>query len=147
MATGDDLINVLKLEIQPAMGCTEVGAAALAAAKAVETLGETPETLSVVVSPNIYKNGVFVGIPGTEFTGLVSASALGGLIRNSDAGLNVLDSVSPEKAAEAEAWIRKGGVSVTYDDGASDRGIFACRSFGGGAQGRRDDYRPPFAYC
>jgi len=116
----DDLIDILKFEIQPAMGCTEVGAAALAAAKAAETLGAVPETLTVAVSANIYKNGVFVGIPGTRLKGLVNASALGALIGDSRAGLNVLDGVTTERIAQAEDWIRAGGVSVTYDPDAPD---------------------------
>jgi L-cysteine desulfidase len=37
----------------------------LAVARATEELGQMPERIEVIVSPNVYKNGVNVGVPGT----------------------------------------------------------------------------------
>lgn len=114
------LADLLRSEIGPAMGCTEIGAAALAAAKAAEVLGAVPETLRLTVSPNVYKNGVTVGIPGTRLKGLDHAAALGALIGQSKLGLNVLDGVTDAVAAEAEALVRDGRVSADFDPDAPD---------------------------
>jgi L-cysteine desulfidase len=114
------LIDLLQAEIGPAMGCTELGAAALAAAKAAEALGAAPESLKLTVSPNFYKNGVNVGIPGTSLKGLAYAGALGALIRRSDLGLNVLDGVTDRLAAEAKSLVDNGRVSAGFDPDACD---------------------------
>ena len=49
------IINIIKREVVPAIGCTEPIAVALCVAKACETLGTTPERIDVSLSPNIYK--------------------------------------------------------------------------------------------
>ncbi len=56
----------LRTEVKPALGCTEPGAVALAVARAKEELGGPVDAVTVTVSDSIYKNGVDVGIPGTE---------------------------------------------------------------------------------
>ena len=117
---GGFLADLLQSEIGPAMGCTEIGAAALVAAKAAEVLGAVPETLRLTVSPNVYKNAVTVGIPGTRLKGLAHAGALGALIRQSELGLNVLDGVTDAVAADAEVLVRDGRVSADYDPDAPD---------------------------
>ena len=63
-------IDLLKREVVPALGCTEPIAVSLAVAKAREVLGKEPEEVVVFVSPNIFKNGMGVGIPGTGKVGL-----------------------------------------------------------------------------
>ena len=64
------LLNILVEDVKPAMGCTEPVAVALACAKAKELLGEEIVKHKVLVSPNVYKNGLCVGIPGTDRVGL-----------------------------------------------------------------------------
>ena len=76
-----EIIELIKKEVKPALGCTEPIAVALAVASSCETLrnggfGE-PVSLDVEVSANILKNGMGVGIPGTGMVGLHIASALG----------------------------------------------------------------------
>ena len=71
------ILTTLQREVAPAMGCTEPVAVALAVAKAKELLADRTilESIQVSVSPNIYKNGLAVGIPGTREVGLVIAAA------------------------------------------------------------------------
>ena len=52
-------------------------------AKAAETLGVKPEKVDVLLSANILKNAMGVGIPGTGMVGLPIAIALGALIGKS----------------------------------------------------------------
>lgn len=93
-ATDLQIIDILKLETIPALGCTEPVACALACAKCREVLGDIPDSIKVLVSGNIYKNGMGVGIPGTGMTGLAIAAALGAVCGKTEYGLEVLKKVS-----------------------------------------------------
>ena len=73
------IIDLIHQEVVPAIGCTEPIAVALCVAKATETLGTKPEKISVLLSANILKNAMGVGIPGTGMIGLPIAIALGAL--------------------------------------------------------------------
>ena len=78
----DEVIALIRSGVMPALGCTEPGAVALAAAYAGKELGlESVSRIEVTVDPNVYKNGVAVGVPGTGKVGLGIAAALGALIR------------------------------------------------------------------
>ena len=78
------IIGLIKREVVPAIGCTEPIAVALCVAKAAETLGVQPEKVEVLLSANILKNAMGVGIPGTDMVGLPIAIALGALIGKSE---------------------------------------------------------------
>ena len=105
------LLRLLKKEVVPAVGCTEPIAVALAVAKAKETLGTLPERIEIATSLNIYKNGMGVGIPGTDKVGLPIASALGAIAGRADKALEVLAEVQPQHvdapaSALSAAYIR-----------------------------------------
>ena len=68
--TKSQIISLIHQEVIPAIGCTEPVAVALAAAKAAEVLGHRPEKIEVLLSANILKNAMGVGIPGTGMVGL-----------------------------------------------------------------------------
>ena len=84
------IIALVKNEVVPALGCTEPIAVALCVAKAVEVLNKRPEQITVLLSANILKNAMGVGIPGTGMIGLPIAVALGALIGKSVYQLEVL---------------------------------------------------------
>ena len=90
------IIELIKREVIPAIGCTEPIAVALCVAKAAETLGIRPEKIEVLLSANILKNAMGVGIPGTGMVGLPIAVALGALIGKSEYQLEVLKDCTPE---------------------------------------------------
>ena len=52
-------------EVKPALGCTEPGAVALAAAYAGRAHGGTIEKIKLTLSVNVYKNGRSVMLPHT----------------------------------------------------------------------------------
>lgn len=110
------LIDTLKNETEQSTGCTDPGATTLATAQAVAALGETPDRVKVTVSPNIYKNGISVGVPGTGKRGLVMAAALGSHIGHSDTGLDILNYVNDEVLDKANDMVANGKVSVSYDE-------------------------------
>ena len=73
------IIDLIHQEVVPAIGCTEPIAVELCLAKATDTLGSKPEKINVLLSANILKNAMGVGIPGTGMIGLPIAIALGAL--------------------------------------------------------------------
>ena len=80
----EQIISLIKREVVPAIGCTEPIAVALCVAKATEVLGTRPEKVSVLLSANILKNAMGVGIPGTGMIGLPIAIALGAIVGKSE---------------------------------------------------------------
>lgn len=108
------IINLIKREVVPAVGCTEPVAVALCVAKATEILGQTPEKISLRLSGNIIKNAMGVGIPGTGMIGLPIAVALGALIGKSEYGLEVLKDVNPEAVDEGKKYISEGRIEIGH---------------------------------
>lgn len=103
--TKSQIISLIHQEVIPAIGCTEPVAVALAAAKAAEVLGHRPEKIEVLLSANILKNAMGVGIPGTGMVGLPIAVALGTLIGKSAYELEVLRDITPEALEAGKAMI------------------------------------------
>lgn len=96
------IINILKDEVIPAMGCTEPVALAFACGKASEIYNsKIIDEIKILVSPNIYKNGLGVGIPNTDEVGLDIAAALGIVIGNGEKELQILEDVTKKKVEEA----------------------------------------------
>lgn len=111
-----EFIEMLRNEVKPAVGCTEPVALALACAKCKELLGEEIIENKMLVSPNIYKNGMCVGIPGTDRIGLKIAAAIGIVAGNSENGLSVLEGTSKEEIKKAEQLMDEGILSISPAD-------------------------------
>lgn len=121
-ATDKQIIEILKQETIPALGCTEPVACALACARCKEELGGIPEYIEVYVSGNIYKNGMGVGIPGTGMTGLPIAAALGAVCGKTEYGLEVLKEVSRcNNLTMAKALLEQHAVKVYLKEDAPDK--------------------------
>ena len=103
----EQIIALIKKEVVPAIGCTEPIAVALCVAKATETLGERPKKISVLLSANILKNAMGVGIPGTGMIGLPIAIALGAIIGKSEYQLEVLKDCTPEAVEEGKKLLER----------------------------------------
>lgn len=114
--TSSKLIDILKIEVKPALGCTEPGAVALAASRAREVLDDTFESCDIYVSPNIYKNGMGVGIPGTDKVGLMAAACMGIAGGESSLGLSALESVGASEMEFAAGLVDSLKVNIhVYD--------------------------------
>ena len=121
-ATDKQMIEILKREAVPALGCTEPVACALACARCKEELGGVPESIDVYVSGNIYKNGMGVGIPGTGMVGLPIAAALGAVCGKTAYGLEVLKEVSVGNNLEvAKRLVEQRMVKVHLKEDAPDK--------------------------
>lgn len=106
------IINLVKKEVIPAIGCTEPMAVALAVAKSKEILGQVPEKISVLLSANVLKNAMGVGIPGTNMIGLPIAIALGALIGKSEYQLEVLKDTNPEDVEAGRQYIDEQRIDI-----------------------------------
>ena len=119
-----EIIELIRKEVKPALGCTEPIAVALAVAKAMEIMEDkrgtvSPDwrmkdgwTLSIEVSGNILKNGMGVGIPGTGMVGLHIAAALGAVCGKSEYGLEVLHDLDEASISRAKQLVENKSVTV-----------------------------------
>ena len=98
-----DFTALLKNEIRPALGCTEVGAVALAAARAYAAVGGTLLHIKMTMNGGMYKNAFSCAIPGTAEYGCDLAAALGAYAGNWELGLEVLEGVTDEHVAQLRA--------------------------------------------
>lgn len=94
-------IDILKNQVVPALGCTEPGAVAYAVARAKEILKGDVKKLIIYADKNIIKNGMGVGIPGTNEHGIIFAAALSLVIGKSEYTLEVLKDVNNESIDRA----------------------------------------------
>ena len=123
-----EIIELIRKEVKPALGCTEPIAVALAVAKAMEIMEDkrgtvSPDwrmmdgwTLSIEVSGNILKNGMGVGIPGTGMVGLHIAAALGAVCGKSEYGLEVLHDLDEASISRAKQLVENKSVTVGLAD-------------------------------
>jgi L-cysteine desulfidase len=111
------IVQTLKEEVVPAMGCTEPVAVALACAKAKELLSfNYIVSAEVFVSPNIYKNGLSVGIPNTKEVGLYIAAALGFVGGKSEKDLRVLEGMCETQVQLAKELLHSGKLILDIKD-------------------------------
>lgn len=115
------IIALIHQEVIPAIGCTEPIAVALCTARATELLGCRPERIEVLLSANILKNAMGVGIPGTGMIGLPIAVALGALIGRSDYQLEVLRDVTPEAVEEGRRFIDQKRIKIALKEDIEEK--------------------------
>ena len=115
------IIDLIHQEVVPAIGCTEPIAVALCVAKATETLGTKPEKINVLLSANILKNAMGVGIPGTGMIGLPIAIALGALIGKSEYQLEVLKDSTPDVVEEGKRFIEEKRIHISLKENIEEK--------------------------
>ncbi len=133
-AQRESIIALIKREVVPAIGCTEPMAVALCTAKATERLAEQIGRESVdaaiaagsmkieaLLSANILKNAMGVGIPGTGMVGLPIAIALGCIVGKSEYGLEVLRDSNAESVEKGKAFLAYNNIGIMLKDGISEK--------------------------
>ena len=115
------IIDLIHQEVVPAIGCTEPIAVALCVAKATETLETKPERINVLLSANILKNAMGVGIPGTGMIGLPIAIALGALIGKSEYQLEVLKDSTPDVVEEGKRFIEEKRIHISLKENIEEK--------------------------
>lgn len=118
------LIEILRDQVRPALGCTEPGAVAYAVARAKELLGNEVKELGIEVDKNILKNGMDVGIPGTGERGIVFAAALSLVVGKSEYGLEVLKDVTDKSIKAALEIVDSKIIKLRLNSEAE--GLYIC---------------------
>ena len=111
--TKQDLIDLLKADVVPALGCTEPVCVALCAATAANVLTGDVVRVTVQVNPGIYKNGMSAGIPNCDAVGLPHAAAIGACLKNPEKSLQLLQDLTPDFLALARRLVEENAVQVT----------------------------------
>lgn len=117
----ENIISLIKKEVVPAVGCTEPIAVALATSKACEILGTRPEKITVLLSANILKNAMGVGIPGTGMIGLPIAIALGAICGKSEYELEVIKDVTDNDIELGKKMIAEKRIDIKLKHGSCDK--------------------------
>ena len=128
----EQIIALMKREVVPAVGCTEPMAVALCVSRATEALGCRPEKITALLSANILKNAMGVGIPGTGMIGLPIAIALGAIIGKSEYQLEVIKDVCPEAIEQGKQYIDEGRIDIQLKQGECDKLYIEVLCEGGG---------------
>lgn len=115
------IIQLIKRQIVPAIGCTEPMAVALCVAKAAQLLGTKPEHIEVRLSANMIKNAMGVGIPGTGMIGLPIAIALGALIGKPELELEVLRDCNTQAVEQGKEFIAENRMHVVLEENDPDK--------------------------
>ena len=103
----NNYVEILRTELIPALGCTEPIALAYASAKAVEVLGDFPESIKALCSGNIIKNVKGVKVPNSGgLKGVESAVILGALGGDAGRKLEVLETVSEKDRIKTKELLK-----------------------------------------
>lgn len=126
------IIELMRRQVLPAIGCTEPIAVALCVAKVRETLGTLPEHIDIRLSANILKNAMGVGIPGTGMIGLPIAVALGAMIGRSELQLEVLRDADSDAVERGRRYIAEDRINIKLEEDDPDKLYIGVRCRGGG---------------
>ena len=113
----DSILELIHREVVLAMGCTEPAAVALAVARTTETLGKEPAKVCLLLSKNVFKNAMGVGIPGTGMIGLPIAVAMAVTSGDSGRQLEILN-LDASQIEQAKQWLssHSGDIDIQVRD-------------------------------
>ena len=107
-----ELTELIRQDMRPALGVTEPGAIAFAAATARGHVKGEVRRVELRLNSGMFKNAFTCGIPGSSEVGNAHAAALGVTGADPDKGLECLDGVTPEQAQQAKAMVEAGQIDV-----------------------------------
>ncbi|BCR35652.1 L-serine ammonia-lyase, iron-sulfur-dependent, subunit alpha [Mariniplasma anaerobium] len=107
--------RILQGNLTKTMGCTDIGVVGYIASIGAYILRNSKiKTIDLLMSEELYKNSVNVGVPGLGKSGLDKALALGTLLKNPKKQLSVFESVTNEDVEKIEELLSKIKVTITY---------------------------------
>lgn len=127
-------IRILNSEMDLATGCTEPAAIALAAAYAgaqIRKLGCPVEAVRVEASVNMIKNAMAAGIPGTAYTGIDYAAAIGAVGGDPTYELQLIGKIPADELERAGELVRDQKVQIDVAKTAEKLYIYVCVTGGG----------------
>lgn len=84
------LLDILKGDVKPALGCTGPISVIFAASVAREAVGGELKSLRLIMDKDTYKNSISVATPGTPYMGVLEPAVVGALYGKSEYGLEVI---------------------------------------------------------
>lgn len=107
--------RILQGNLTKTMGCTDIGVVGYIASIGAYILRNSKiKTIDLLMSEELYKNSVNVGVPGLGKSGLDKALALGTLLKNPKKQLSVFESVTNEDVEKIEELLSKIKVTIKY---------------------------------
>ena len=106
------VINAIKAEMKPSMGCTEPVALALAVSRTCEHLDAPAQKLEMLISSNIFKNAYSVQIPNAGTYGIELACVLGMLLSKPGNTMEICAGIKPEHVEKAKKLVAEGFAHV-----------------------------------
>ena len=106
------VLNAIKAEMKPSMGCTEPVALALAVSRTCEHLEQPAQGLEMVISSNIFKNAYSVQIPNAGTYGIELACVLGMLLSKPGNTMEICAEIQPQHVEKAKKLVSEGFVQV-----------------------------------
>ncbi|MEC9485172.1 MAG: L-serine ammonia-lyase, iron-sulfur-dependent, subunit alpha [Candidatus Izemoplasma sp.] len=112
-------MRILNANITKTMGCTDIGVVGyIASIGAYALRNKTIKSIHLIMSEELYKNSVNVGVPGLRKSGLEEALALGILLKDPKKQLSVFESVTDDDIGEVQSLLE--AIDVTIEHRAFD---------------------------
>ena len=111
----NELTQLIKEDIKPALGVTEPGAIAFAVASAKSYVQGEVKRVHVALNSGMYKNAYTCGIPNSNRYGNLYAAALGAVAADAKKGLESLADITPKDDEAAAQMVADGKVTVVLD--------------------------------
>lgn len=107
--------KILDSNLTKTMGCTDIGVVGYIASIGAYILRNNKiKSVDLVMSEELYKNSVNVGVPGLRKSGLDKALALGILLKNPKKQLSVFESVTNDDINKIEELLNEIDVTINY---------------------------------
>jgi len=125
--------ELLRLETEPALGCTDPAAVALCSAAAASLVkGHAIESIDVKTDLNVFKNAMSVTIPASGGScGIPLAAAMGAVSGNPENGLEIFSTVDEEGLEKAWGLLREEKVTAGIAEDSDGVYIKAVITAGG----------------
>ena len=111
-----ELTELIRQDMRPALGVTEPGAIAFAAATARGHVEGEVRRVELRLNSGMFKNAFTCGIPGSDEVGNAHAAALGVVGADPERGLECLEGITPEQARQAREMVEAGLIQVKMDE-------------------------------
>jgi|LGOV01.1.fsa_nt_gb L-cysteine desulfidase len=107
--------KILDSNLTKTMGCTDIGVVGYIASIGAYILrNKKIKSVDLVMSEELYKNSVNVGVPGLRKSGLDKALALGILLKNPKKQLSVFESVTNDDIEKIEELLSEIDVTISH---------------------------------
>ncbi len=107
--------RILESNLTKTMGCTDIGVVGYIASIGAYILRHSKiKTIDLLMSEELYKNSVNVGVPGLKKSGLDKALALGILLKDPKKQLSIFESVTNDDINQIEALLQDIAVTIKH---------------------------------